>query len=122
MTPTPDQYASFIALAFIILDVVGGVAAAAVNHELDSSVARKGLYRKFALVLILVVAGLIDWIQPHIPMGFEVPVFIPTVVYIVLMEINSIFESVVKIDPELGESGIFAIFARKELGGKHVES
>ena len=115
---SPDQYTSLIALAFIILDVVAGVAAAAINHELDSEVARKGLYRKFALVLILVVAGLIDWIQPKIPMGFEVPVFVPTVVYIVLMEINSIFESVMKIDPKLVDSGVFKIFAHPEI--KHI--
>ena len=88
----------------MLIDFVSGYVAAAAQGDVDSSVMRQGLYRKFGTVLILFTSGVIDWAETKIPLGFEVPIFFATVTYVVVMELTSILENIVKLNPGLQDA------------------
>ena len=109
LVSTADAIAGGIALIFIILDVLSGILAAAVAGNISSTVMRTGIYRKLALVLILVVASLVDLAELYLPLGFDTPVYMAAVVYIILMELASILENIESINPSLAGNGIFGL-------------
>ena len=99
--------------AFVLLDVVSGLAAAIKNKELSSSVMHEGLYNKLGEVLLLVVAmfvGSILDIPPFTQLGIPPEVMYLVAVYITLMELVSILENICKLNPSLPIAKILAIF------------
>lgn len=102
-----------IVCAFVLLDVVSGLAAAIKNKELSSSVMHEGLYNKLGEVLLLVVAmfvGSILDIPPFTQLGIPPEVMYLVAVYITLMELVSILENICKLNPSLPIAKILAIF------------
>lgn len=47
-------------VAFVVMDYITGVIAAAVNHELSSDVGFKGIARKVAIFIVVGIANVID--------------------------------------------------------------
>ena len=116
---TPELVASAVVLAFMVIDFISGFLAAASEGDVDSGIMRQGLYRKFGTVCILFTAGVIDFAETIMPLGFEAPVFYLTAAYIILMEITSILENVVRLNP--GLSGILTIFTTSDqISGNHI--
>lgn len=102
-----------VVCAFVLLDVVSGLAAAIKNKELSSSVMHEGLYNKLGEVLLLVVAmfvGSILDIPPFTQLGIPPEVMYLVAVYITLMELVSILENICKLNPSLPIAKILAIF------------
>lgn len=102
-----------IVCAFVLLDVVSGLAAAIKNKELSSSVMHEGLYNKLGEVLLLVVAmfvGAILDIPPFTQLGIPPEVMYLVALYITLMELVSILENICKLNPSLPIAKILAIF------------
>lgn len=102
-----------IVCAFVLLDVVSGLAAAIKNKELSSSVMHEGLYNKLGEVLLLVVAmfvGAILDIPPFTQLGIPPEVMYLVALYITLMELVSILENICKLNPNLPIAKILAIF------------
>lgn len=102
-----------IVCAFVLLDVVSGLAAAVKNKELSSSVMHEGLYNKLGEVLLLVVAmfvGSILDIPPFTQLGIPPEVMYLVALYIALMELVSILENICKLNPGLPIAKILAIF------------
>lgn len=102
-----------IVCAFVLLDVVSGLAAAIKNKELSSSVMHEGLYNKLGEVLLLVVAmfvGSILDIPPFTQLGIPPEVMYLVALYITLMELVSILENICKLNPSLPIAKILAIF------------
>ena len=100
---------------FMLLDFISGVAAAFVNNTYDSKKVREGLFHKGGLTLVVVCALAIEVFITHIPsLGIGVPLLVPVCVIIVLMEITSIMENIVKINPELEGNKLFALFTSKD--------
>ena len=102
-----------IVCAFVLLDVVSGLAAAIKNKELSSSVMHEGLYNKLGEVLLLVVAmfvGAILHIPPFTQLGIPPEVMYLVALYITLMELVSILENICKLNPSLPIAKILAIF------------
>lgn len=100
---------------FMLLDFISGVAAAFVNNAYDSKKVREGLFHKGGLTLVVVCALAIEIFITHIPsLGIGVPLLVPVCVLIVLMEVTSIMENIVKIYPELEGNKLFALFSPKE--------
>ena len=102
-----------IVCAFVLLDVVSGLAAAVKNKELSSSVMHEGLYNKLGEVLLLVVAmfvGSILDIPPFTQLGIPPEVMYLVALYITLMELVSILENICKLNPGLPIAKILAIF------------
>lgn len=103
-----------------LIDYVTGVVNAIMHGELSSERMRQGLGHKFAYLAIICVALIVEYGSDYISLGIELPVFIPVCAGICLIEITSIMENCVKINPELSSSNILNIFKvnKKENNGK----
>lgn len=104
----------------VLIDYTTGVVNAIMHNELSSKRMRQGLGHKFAYVAIICAALIIEYGSDYINLGIELPVFIPVCVSICLIEITSIIENCVKINPKLSDSNILNIFNinRKENNEK----
>lgn len=99
-----------IVFLLVLIDYVTGVVNAIMHSELSSEKMRRGLGHKFAYLAIICVALIVEYGSDYIDLGIKLPVFIPVCVGICLIEITSIMENCVKINPELNGSNILNIF------------
>lgn len=93
-----------ICCILILMDVVCGIAGAARNKELCSTIMRDGLYNKFGELMLLLLAIFINevlLIEPFDKMGIPPEIAYAVAIYIAIMEIISIVENICKINPEL---------------------
>lgn len=111
---TAEIYVSFLTLAFIVIDYVSGIISAIVHKNLSSEKMRQGLLHKSVYIIIMAIATLIDLGELYIPLGFDAPVFLLACTYIILIEISSILENILLIDPTLKDTKLFSLFIVKE--------
>lgn len=113
----------------VVLDYVSGFAKALATRTVSSTKMRNGLFHKFAYVLVLALALLVEHGQQYINIGVTIPIVAPVCAYIAIMEILSVLENAQALNPELAGSGIFKIFVnssdalRREVEaqtGKHA--
>lgn len=110
-----------IVFLLVLIDYVTGVVNAVMRGELSSEKMRRGLGHKFAYLAIICVALIVEYGSDYIDLGIELPVFIPVCVGICLIEITSIMENCVKINPELSGSNILNIFNIERKGNNDKE-
>ena len=103
-------YGCVCAVVLMTVDYATGLVKAILSHTMNSSKMREGLAHKFAYVVVLFVAWFVEFEGGKIDLGFTVPLFVPVVVAISLVEITSILENCVEINPELADSKILKIF------------
>ena len=94
----------------VLIDYITGIVNAIMHGELSSERMRQGLGHKFAYFAVICVALIVEYGSSYINLGIELPVFIPVCVSICVIEITSIIENCVKINPELSSSNIPNIF------------
>lgn len=99
-----------IVFLLVLIDYVTGVVNAIMHGELSSEKMRQGLGHKFAYLAVICVALIVEYGSAYIDLGLELPVFVPVCVGICLIEITSIMENCVKINPELSGSNILNMF------------
>lgn len=99
-----------IVLLLVLVDYATGVVNAIMHGELSSERMRQGLGHKFTYLAIICVALIVEYGSDYINLGTKLPVFIPVCTGICLIEITSIMENCVKINPELSSSNILDIF------------
>lgn len=118
-----------IVAVLVVLDYVSGFVKALATHTVSSTKMRSGLFHKFAYVLVLALALLLEHGQQYIHIGITIPIVAPVCGYIAIMEILSVLENAQALNPELAGSGIFKIFVnssdalRREVEaqtGKHA--
>ena len=102
--------------AFIALDFITGMVKAIGTKNFSSTKMRQGLYHKVGLVLCIVLGVLIDYAQRVLDLGFSLPMATTICVYIVLMEIGSIAENILDINPELKGGKIAVLFESFKKG------
>lgn len=109
-----------IVFLLALIDYITGVINAIMHGELSSKKMRQGLGHKFAYLAIICVALIVEYGSDYINLGIELPIFIPACTGICLIEITSIMENCMKINPELSKSNILNIFEidKKENNGK----
>lgn len=113
-----------IALILMVADVVCGVANAAKNGTLDSSIMREGLFHKFSEIMLIALAGLCQLlleIDPLNALGIPAEVMYSVTVYIIAMELLSTLENICKINPSLPFAKVLAAFDISPNGGDVVE-
>lgn len=116
------EWAMALALALILCDWVTGTAKGAKQHELCSSTMREGLWHKAGEVAVMVLAYMLEVGSAHIDLGFTVPLFVPTCVYIVFNETSSILENISVLNPELADTRLMQFFkSTKAADGKGGE-
>lgn len=118
--PTHELTVIGIVLLLALVDYITGTVNAIMHGELSSRKMRQGLGHKFAYLAIICVALIVEHGSNYINLGIGLPVFIPVCVGICLIEITSIMENCVKINPDLKGSNILNIFKidKKENNGK----
>ena len=103
-----------ITAIFIIMDYGTGVANAIMHNQMSSEKMRNGLWHKFAYIVVICTAVLIEWGAQWLDLGFELPLVAPVLVSIALIEITSILENCVKINPELKAYKVLNIFSKSQ--------
>lgn len=103
-----------ITAIFIIMDYVTGVANAIMHNQMSSEKMRNGLWHKFAYIVVICTAILIEWGTQWLDLGFDLPLVAPVLVSIALIEITSILENCVKINPELKTYKVLSIFNKTQ--------
>lgn len=99
-----------IVFLLALIDYVTGVVNAIMRGELSSERMRQGLAYKFTYLAVICVALIVEYGSDYINLSIELPVFIPVCAGICLIEITSIVENCIKINPELSDSNILNIF------------
>lgn len=108
-------WAIIACICLMLLDVISGFIAAIKNHEVSSTKMREGLFHKGSLVMCIVLAWCIEMFVMHVPdLGFNVPLVIPVCVLIFAMEVVSILENIIKINPDLENEEIVKLFTNKK--------
>lgn len=105
-----------VLLALIAGDVVTGILGSLANNTFKSKEMRAGLLRKSGTIsLILLAMGVqgATGVIPDMPAELGI-VYNGIAVYVALMEISSILENIVKINPDLADKHIFAFFGKNE--------
>lgn len=116
----PAKVAVMAVLLLIVLDIVFGVLNACIHHEFSSAKMREGIGHKCSELGFMLVGLIIDGtIVGGIDLGFKAPVLVTICVYIALMEIGSLLETFVKMNPALKQSPLFKLLA--SVKGMEVE-
>lgn len=102
--------ASIITFILIIIDFVSGVAAAAAKGDVSSQAMRGGLWHKFAYVLIMFTAAVVDEMCTHVDIGISAPIFIPVCTGICFIEVTSTLENCMELNPKIKSSKILEKF------------
>lgn len=86
-------------LLFMVADIISGIIQAVINKSLDSQKMREGILRKALLILVVILSFIAQY-------AFNIPAISKVVcIYIILMEIISIFENLKKAGVDLGKLG-----------------
>ncbi len=86
-------------LIFMIADIITGLIQAVINKNLDSQKMREGILRKALLILVVILSFISQY-------AFNIPAISKVVcIYIILMEVISIFENLKKANVDLGKLG-----------------
>lgn len=113
---TTTEVAIILVFILIVIDIVSGIAAAFVNKTIDSSAMRRGLLHKASYVLVILLAGTLEWAVsmggPSLGIGLDLPIVVPTCIYLGLTEISSIGENLAQIDPSLRSAPVFSVLGR----------
>ena len=108
-------YAPFILVfIFICFDFLTGWIKALTTATLDSSIMRKGLYRKIGEILAVLFGILCDYGFVYINIEMPVSIAVAIATYIILMESASIIENICVISPPLSK-GLRKIFADNKI-------
>ena len=113
---TTTEVAIILVFILIVLDVVSGIAAAFMKKTIDSSVMRRGLWHKASYLLVILLAVALEWAVsvggPALGIGLDLPIVVPTCIYLGLTEISSIGENLSQIDPSLRSAPVFSVLGR----------
>lgn len=105
-----------ITAILMIMDYGTGIANAIMHNQMSSEKMRNGLWRKFAYIIVICTTILIEWGTQWLDLGFDLPLVAPVLISIALIEITSILENCVKINPELKAYKVLNIFSKSQDG------
>lgn len=112
--PIRDDRTAQIAIMAVMLltlaDIVFGIINALISHTFSSQKMREGVGHKCVSFGLMFVADVVDGtIIGGLDLGFTSPVLVTSCVYLIIMEITSLLEHFVKIEPELKDTPIFKL-------------
>ena len=116
-----DLWALIAVLFFVATDYTTGIVKAITAGNLSSSKMREGLGHKFAYLVLIVVAYMIDVVGIHVDLGLPMHVFLITAGGICLIELTSIIENITQINPELKDVPFMRIFSNTDTDRKRGE-
>lgn len=99
-------------LAFIVLDFVTGIGAAIYTGTYKSECMRVGLWHKCAEIMLLGLAVIIQIVSPEIGIDCGNTLVKGVCAYLIVMEVGSVTENIIKINPDMAEA------VKKFFGGE----
>lgn len=87
----------------ILADIITGFVKAWATKSLDSKILRKGLLHKFSEIFLAGISYGAEYATKYISLDISIPLYNAVCSYIVLMEIISVFENLIVINPDLGK-------------------
>ena len=113
-TPIRDNPTAQVAISAMLLltllDVLFGLLHALVSHTFSSQKMREGIGHKCTSLGFVAVADIVDGaIVGGLDLGFSSPVLVVACTYLCIMEISSLLEQFVAINPQLADSPIFRL-------------
>lgn len=115
-----ECWAITAALVLMVFDVICGLIGAIARRDFQSKRMREGLCHKAMLTLVVCLAFLLQGFTSHVAdLGFSVPLIVPVCVYICLMEVASVLETISDTVPDLADSPLFRLFgSHADEGGE----
>ena len=101
---------AIITCIFILFDIITGFIKAWSQKNIDSVVLRQGLMHKLSEIVAIAFGFLCEYATSYIDIGVSLPLSGGICTYIIIMEIISILENIIIINPEL-----------KRLFGKYLD-
>ena len=116
----PTVQVALVAVSILIFsDLIFGMLAAAINHDFSSTKIREGLAHKCSEFVFLVIADVVDALISvgiELPFGIgDGPALLAICVAIIVMEIASLLEIAVRINPKLADSPVFRVLDTTHL-------
>lgn len=112
---TAELCALGITAILIAMDYISGIAAAASRGDLQSSKMREGLWHKLGEVGAILLAYLVAEEGHYIGLPYQIDLLIPAVIiWLSVMEITSILENLMLLNPDLASDGFLRIFRRTD--------
>lgn len=114
--PLDEKTLTLLILSLVLmgLDVLVGVGLSFKNNDFSTAKMREGLYHKATLVMILLLGWICDTAMVHVPeLGLPQLVMFSCEVIIFLMELASILENLVKMNPALAGNAVLKYFTSK---------
>ncbi len=119
---TTAKVACVAVLLLVLMDVVFGVLNACMKKEFSSDKMRQGIGHKcsefgFMLMGLIIDGTIVGGID--LGLGIKAPVLVTICTYIALMEIGSLMETFVKMNPSLEHSPLFKLL--NDVKGRTIE-
>lgn len=92
-----------VVLIFIALDILTGWTKALATGTTNSSIMRVGLYHKLGEILAVGVGYICEYSFPLVGISVALPLVESICTYIILMELASVIENIMKINPQLAD-------------------
>lgn len=110
------QTALIALLILIFLDWVFGIGNACANHAFSSKKMREGISHKCSELGFVLVGLIADaMLFAGLDLGLNGPVLLTITIYLCIMEIGSLLEIFVKMNPVLGDSPVFKLLASAKM-------
>ena len=101
-----------VLFAFIVLDFLTGIGAAIYTGTYKSECMRVGIWHKVAEIMLVCLAIIIQIVSPEIGIEWGNALVKGVCAYLILMEVGSVTENIIKINPDLAEA------VKKFFGGE----
>lgn len=112
-----EMYEPYILVMILIaIDYITGIIGSVVTHSFSSTVMRTGLWHKLAYLVAIVVGLVLERLSSYYELGFVFAgtITVMIIIWIVITEVGSILENLVKINPKLADNSFMRIFVRKD--------
>ena len=102
-----------VCLMFIGMDILTGWTKAVATGTTNSSIMRVGLYHKLGEILAVLFGYACEFAFPYVGIAISIPLVESIGTYIILMEVASVVENIMAINPQLRDV-LTRVFGKKE--------
>lgn len=94
---------AIIVLSCILADIVTGFVKAWSTKSIDSKILRQGFLHKFSEIFLCGICYGAEYAAKYAELNINIPLYNAACGYIILMEIISVFENLIEINPDLSK-------------------
>ncbi len=105
--PTVDGWLAVIVIFFVMLDIATGIIKSWKDGTFSSSGLREGGAHKASYFALIALGWGLDWGMMHANLGVTIPAYAAVCTFVIMIEIVSIVENVVAINPNIDFTTIY---------------